>query len=86
MTTLLKKRRRRQHLRQTTPLSNETKMKLSAAERYMRQCLRETKGINPNDDRAIHDYLASLRTTTEDHRSLWEKNVQARLARELGIA
>lgn len=59
----------------------------SDAERALRSHLAHAKKIkSERDSRGLHDWLRSLgMNPNEDHRSLWEKRLQARLKDALGL-
>lgn len=39
-----------------------------------------------DDDQGLHDWLAAKETANEDARSLWERNLQKKLAKKLKAA
>lgn len=58
---------------------------MSDAEIHLRRYLTQRKRIKSQvDDKGLYNWLDSMRVP-EDARSEWEKDVQARLGRELGL-
>jgi hypothetical protein len=71
-------------------MATKTKVERAApseAEKALRRHLAHNGKIkSDDDDRGLHDWIRNLSSNPqEDHRSEWEKGVQARLKAELSI-
>lgn len=63
----------------------KAKFVMSDAEKHLRKYLVYKKKIkNLNDDKGLYNWIDSMRKG-DDARTKWEKDLQARLARELGL-
>lgn len=80
-------RRRKSPLRkQTVPTKPETKAGGSAEDALRRHLVNKDVMSDTDDDIALRNWLDSMRLPTEDARNAWERGVQNRLERELGMA
>lgn len=65
------------------PPKREKKFVMSEAEKNLRDFLKQKKKITT--EQGIFDWLNSMNTTSEDHRSEWEKKIQRRIGKKLGV-
>lgn len=61
----------------------------SGAENHLRRHLASTTGgkrlESEDDDQGLYNWLRNLHSGPDDHRSQWEKDLEERLRKELGV-